>query len=360
MNFTGRVYGLVGALLLAPTSYALSVEDAVSLFDHGVRNYNVITSGNADLRQLNNDTEGPLAVGGNLIVGGVPLVNLGQFTSSSDPTLYVAGTFSVYNNGLVQLNNGYAALPGMAGSGTYHGDVKQYQLPGGAGALHVNSNTSFSSSDPRTNPAPAGWNFSSLFDDFRSASTSLAQASATGNITANNNQLKFNGQAAGVTVFNLDVSLLAGNTYNGTAFSSIDMTIGEDAIFVVNLLNAANRTLFGNGGVNFNLSNDMAGRLLWNIVGNDIDVSLGNGGQFYGSVLAPDVNLSNAFNASIKGQIVAETLTYNNAEIHFAGFNPPVAVPEASSYAFMGGSATLLGLLVFRRHQRRVQISQSV
>lgn len=360
MNFTGRVYGLVGALFLAPTSYALSVENALALFDHGVRNYNVITSGNANLQFLNNDTEGPLAVGGNLVIGGVPLVNLGEFNASSDPTLYVGGTFSVYNNGLVQLNNGYAALPGMAGNGTFHSDVKRYELPGGAGALRINSNTSFSSTDPRTNPIPLGWNFSSLFDDFHAASASLAHANATGNITANNNQLKFNGQATGVTIFNLDLSLLAGNTFDGAVFSSIDMNIGTDAIFVVNLLNAAGRTLFGNGGVNFNLSNDMAGRLLWNIVGTDIDVSLGNGGQFYGSILAPDVNLSNAFNAPIKGQIVAETLTYTNAEIHFAGFSPPVAVPEASTSLFLCGSGVLVGLMVFRRHRKKSKALQSV
>lgn len=342
------------AVLCIPVSYALSVADAVSLFDQNVRNYNVVTSGNANLEFINNDTEGPLAIGGNLVVSGVPLVNLGQFNTSADPTLYVGGTFSIAGSGVVQLNNGYASLPGMAGLGTYpyQGDVHQYQPPGATGFLRVNSNSPFAGTDPRTNPGPAGWTFSSAFDGFRAASDTLAQAAANGAISVFNNKLTFSGQSSGVTVFNLDANLLMGNSFNGSAFSSLDLMIASDAVYVINLLNAGGRTIFGTG-VNFNLSNDMAGRLLWNIADDGIDVSLGNGGQFYGSVLAPDVNLSNALNAPLKGQIVAGTLTYTNAEIHFADFNPPAPVPEPSTYMFMAGSGTIIGLVVFQR--RRAQ-----
>lgn len=345
---------LTAVLSVLPIASAQSLAQALVDFDHDVRNYNIITEGDANLQFINNDTEGPLAIGGNFTVGGVPLVNLSQFNASPDPTLFVQGQFIQTGGNQVQLNDGYASLPGMAGKGTYpyQNNPTRYQAPGTTGWLQVNSTATYSNTDPRTNPGPANWNTAALFASFNSISTTLAAATPTGTITVANNQLTFTGGSSGITVFNLDASLLSGNRYNGSAFSNVSFNIGSNALYVVNLLNANGRTVFGGSGVNFNLSTSMATHLLWNVPGT-VTFSLGNGGQFYGSVLAPGSALSNALNTPINGQIVSDTLSYSNAEVHFAGFDSTPAlsaIPEPSTYAVVLGLFALLA--VARRRSR--------
>lgn len=352
-TITRRILPLVIVAASGTALHAQSVAQALVDFARDVRNYNIITAHDANLQFINNDVEGPLAIGGNLTVGGVPLVNLKQFNTSPDPTLYVQGTFTQTGGGQVQLNNGYASLPGMVGQGTYpyQGDSRRYQAPGTTGWLQVNSNVTYSASDPRTNPAPAGWNFSALYSSFQSISATLSSATASGTIAAANNQLTFSGASSGITVFNLDTNLLSGNLYNGVAFSSINMNIGANAIYVINLLNADGKTVFGANGINFNLPTAMAQHLLWNVSGS-VAVSLGNGGQFYGSVLAPDATVSNALNTPIDGQIVAGALNYTNAEVHDLTFDSSAAltaIPEPATFATILGAAAFLGGWMRRR-----------
>lgn len=344
---------ILAGLLLAPVRAvrAQAYVQAVSDFDALVREYNVITFGNATFTNYG-DTWGPVAVGGNLTLnGGAVAIHSDVSTVSNDPTLYVNGQLTV--TGDVQLNNGYASLPNDTGSWTWNSTQKVLTSTTTGGKLYsINSSNPLAANDPRTNAGPTGWNWASIQSQATTLSATLAAAAQTGTIAVNGSQtLTFvsTTTADGVVVFQLDASLLGNGTYNGQAFSNLSFSIGANQTAVVNVINAAGKTLFGSG-VNFN-DPGIADRLLWNITGSG-SVSLGNGGQFYGSVLAPLVSLSNANNTSINGQIIAGSLSYSNAELHDTAFTPVglgVLVPEPSTYALWGAALCAAGFVLRRK-----------
>jgi choice-of-anchor A domain-containing protein len=350
---------VVSFILLAALAAPLNAQNVnldVDEFAQLVRNYNLVTFGNANLGMINNDTEGPMAIGGNLSLNGATLVQFSQFAPSSDPTLYVNGSLSIANGMTAKLNNGYASIPNMAASG-WNSTLKNYTTPTGGvlnttNAIGGNAN---SANNPVTNPTPASWSFSSIQSTAVAASADLASSAqtSTASIGVSNNNLVFNaGTSTGVVVFNLNAANFnsSGNAYNGTSFSGVTFesngvanTIASNTEFVVNVTNASGKTIFGTGnGVNFNPPLGAgASQLLWNIVNNgssDITTTLGNGGQFYGSVLAPKVALSNASNAPLSGQILTDSITYSNAQLNYTGF---VAIPEPPSWACCLGAAAL-------------------
>ena len=355
------IAGVAAGAGLLPRAAAQTAASDVAQFSQIVRNYNLVTFGNANLASIGSDTEGPLAVGGNLSLSGSPLVNLAQFQSSSDPALYVAGQLSIANQATATLNHGYASLPGMTGLGSWDSTQKRYTTPSANGGGLLSTINAYNpvtnpraGLDPRSNPAPASWNFAALKTQAVAVSNSLAGLSATGTISVANNSLVFDaGGHTGIVVFDLDASLLNGNTYNGSqTFSNLSFTIPTSTEFVVNVFNANGKTLFGTGsGINFNPPGGTAGasQLLWNFVtgASDISTTLGNGGEFYGSVLAPMVNLANASNAPLNGQIVADSIVYANAPLYYTAF---VAIPEPAAGAAVLG---LLALAFARRFRRR-------
>ncbi len=338
------------------------VNQAVHDFDTLVRNYNLISLGNASFGSGYGDTEGPIAVQGNLSLNGGSIGNQpGKYGATSDPTLYVGGSLTM--NGFTTINTGYASTPNVGGGFSWDGT--QRRLTGGGGTLSMNDSSATTS--PITNSGPANWNWSSISSSATSIQNTLANAAAlgagTGTISASGGNLNFNvtGNPSGVVVFNLDASLLSGNTYNGQSFSNISLNVPTGDLFVVNVTNVANgQTLFGTGsGINFNQGSGYD-RLLWNILpstGPSTSVSLGNGGQFFGSVLAPLIDLGNTASNSVpvNGQIIAGSYTHSGAELHYTGFDassiPFSAVPEPGTYALGAVGLCIAGIIWQRRRK---------
>lgn len=366
-----RLLGLLGGVFFAAASlYAqMTVDQAVGRFDQLVRNYNLISFGNASFTNYG-DTEGPLAVGGNLHLDGGSVGNSpAKYGVTSDPTLYVAGQLTL--NNFTHLNSGYASTPGLGGGYTW--DATQRRLTGGGGTLSTsNSNNPLASADPRANPAPANWSWSSLQSDLIAVSSVLAAAPATGTIQISGQTLQFvapAGQTSGVVVFTLDMANFSGNLYdangnksfdqNNERVSNVQINVPEGVAYVVNVINANGTTIFGGSGINFNAgtNND---QLLWNIVpDNDSatadSVRLGGGASFYGSVLAPLVDLGNSGNVAINGQVVASSFTQSNAELHYLGFDSPVVfspVPEPGTWG-LGAILVVGGAIAFQHHRAR-------
>ncbi len=347
-----QVISLGLGIALAAIAHAQTYVPGVGTFDTLVRNYNAVVFGNASFTNYG-DTWGPLAVNGNLSLnGGAVAIKPELFTAGADPTLYVNGQLSLSND--VHLNSGYASTPNVTGTWTFSND-NQRLFQGGGGKLYAaNSNHALANNDPRTNAAPDNWNWASIQSTATSLSAELAAVAASGTVAVNtgNQTLTFtpDGPAGGTVVFNLDASLLGTQTYNGQYFSNLQFNMGAEQNFVINVLNANGKTLFGQG-VNFNQPAG-AGRLLWNLTGSGA-VGLGNGGQFYGSVLAPSMNVTNASNTAINGQVIAGGLTYANAELHYTGFSPvSVLVPEPSTYAWWTLALCAAGWWWQRRRMR--------
>jgi len=338
-------------------------QQAVASFDKLVRSYNLISLGNASFTSYG-DTEGALAVAGNLSLDGgsvatkTPAAGVGPA-----PTLYVGGNLTL--NGTTSLSSGYAATPALGGSWSWDGT--QARLSGGGGVLStINSSDSLARSDSRGNAVPSAWTWTTLADSFKSISATLAAIPPTGTISISGQTLSLiapvSAQTGDVVTFTLDASLLSGNTYNRQMFSNVQFNVPAGLDYVVNVVNAAGKTLFGTGsGINFNSGSGYEA-LLWNIVAADDggptpSVSLGNGGQFFGAVLAPSVNLSNAGGTAVNGQVVAASYTHSGAELHYTDYTPALvfsAVPEPSTWGACGlGLCFLLGVgRRFRKNRR--------
>lgn len=347
---------LAGALCLTTaTARATLLDAAVAQFDQNVRNYNLISFGNASFTSYG-DTEGGLAIAGNLSLdGGAIAAQPGKFGLTNDPTLYLGGSLSVNNTAYLQ--SGYAAINSVANPGWSWSAIDNRLTNGGSTFSTINTPNPLGDIDPRLNAGPSGWSFASLQSSFLGISQTLAGATANGSISISGQTLNLaanNPAATGVIVFDLDANLLSGSSYNGQYFSNVQFSVPTGSAYVVNVRNAAGRTLFGSG-VNFNSGSGYE-HLLWNVVDATADsaedVRFGNGGQFFGAILAPTFNVFNDLNTAVNGQVVAGSYTHSGAELHFTGFDYSYEVPEPATYGALGAAACCaLALLRRRRAQ---------
>jgi hypothetical protein len=338
-----------------------AAQQAVSSYDGLIQNYNLITFGNATLDNYG-DTQGGLAIGGNLTLSSAGSIAT-DIGNTSTPTLYVNGQLSLQNNAQTYLSNGFASTPNVntntVSNGTWTWSTGQDQLTNtkDSGFLStINSSASNKASDPLTNNATPGWNWTTLQSQMVAISNTLAATTATGTISVSPGQVMSfvapTGVTSGVVVFDLNANLLtgSGNVYNGKTFSTIQFNVPNNVNFVINVVNAAGKTIFGSG-VNFNTVGN-SNQLLWNIepaTSGTTTVSIEAGGQFAGSVLAPDVNLDNAMCTVINGQIVADEFTDDGEELHDTDFTSCL-VPEPGVYG--AGAALLCGLAIGGRQWR--------
>jgi choice-of-anchor A domain-containing protein len=321
-------------------------------------NFNLISLGSASFNNYG-DTQGSLAVNGSLTLSGSGSIGdnpiaTGNSAWNSNPSLYVTGQLNLGSGTTTSLNSGYAALPGLtSGNWSWNSGQKTLTAHGynGGSLSSVNAGTANAGNNPIGNPAPAGWNWTTLQTSLNSISSSLAAAAANGSIAVGSSQnLEFiapTGQTTGVAVFNLNANLLSGNTYNGQTFSNIQVDVPAGLTYVINVVNAAGTTIFGSG-VNFN-SGTNDNQLLWNITGSGT-VSISNGGYFYGSILAPTTTIDTT--SVIDGQVAAGGFSDSNAELHGDEFSPAaVATPEPATYALWAVGICTVGI-AFRRFQK--------
>ena len=151
-TFIAPTLGLIALGSLSVLSAQTLVESALATVNTGMRNYGLISFGNATFTNYG-DTWGPLAVEGNLTLSGSGSIaqQPGKFGLTSDPTLYVGGQLNLSSD--AKLESGYASTPNITGSWSWDGTQKR--LTGSNGMLST-SNTSdpLGAVDPRTNAGP--------------------------------------------------------------------------------------------------------------------------------------------------------------------------------------------------------------
>ncbi len=344
------------AALTAGVAHAQTLIEDLNSFATDTGQYNLITFGNATLSG-SSDTQGGIAIGGSLTIGGSWTI-ASQTGAGSNPSFYVNGsTLSLSGN--TQLNNGYASAPNVS-SHTWKWDSTRNEFytgkeSNGNDLNTTNASGTYAHSNPITNPAPSGWNWTTQNSDFTTISTNLNNATANGAISVSGQNLVFTppvGMTNGVAVFSMDASLWSGNSYNGQTVSNIQINVPSGIDYVINVVNVSSgQTLFGSG-VNFNSgSND--NQLLWNFEGSSNTFTLSDGGNFYGSVLAPTATITDG--TTIDGQVVANAFSDSGVELHDSTFTPvSVLVPEAGTFTWWA-----LGLcgaaVLFRRRPRRLR-----
>jgi choice-of-anchor A domain-containing protein len=159
-----------------------------------------------------------------------------------------------------------------------------------------------------------------------------------------------------VAVFTLDADQIT-----GLSNANIQINVPQDMVYVINVINADGKTLFGGNGMNFN-SGQNNDKLLWNIVadndpGTSRTVALGT--NFYGSILAPMIDLTNGSGGEqnyVNGQVVAASYTHQGAEVHHVKFTTPAsfsAVPEPATWSVFGLAGC--GVMMGCRRRRRVR-----
>ncbi|PTY08349.1 hypothetical protein DB347_01840 [Opitutaceae bacterium EW11] len=325
---------------------ALTVDQALAQYDSLLGNYNAIVFGNAALKSGYGDTEGGLVVGGNLYVEGGAL---NTHANTPGLALYVGG--QLINNGTeLMLNSGYASLPNT--SGTWDPATGHLTKGGKVVLSTINSSDPHKFIDPRSPALNPGFDMAAIKSEFSSLSATFDGLANNGSVSVIGQTLTFqasNPTTHGAIVFDFDASKLSGSTYKGTYFSGISINIANGDNYIINVLNANGKTLFGTG-VNYNPGTN-SDQLLWNFVGGG-NVTLSNGGGFFGSVLAPKMSVSNGNNTYIQGQLVADQFSLAGAELHFTGFEEPYPTPEPSTYGLIGAGA-LFGLASWRRWSKR-------
>lgn len=344
--------------------------------------FNVFVLGNATL--TSNETEGPVALGGNLTIGGDYQVagnDVGTFTVGTDarPSALVIGgniDFAGSNQAarLSVLDDAYVKVGDLTGALVR--DTDDNNTPGvdtrivRSGALYASTpRVDLTIAQPVASVGPASpIDFGAAFTEFRSDSSTLARC--TENVTLTDaagtplpdtfpaGTQAYVTLADGVTnVLNISSQLL-----NNLASLTFRNEPNEDRPFLVNVdtsavMNSFTWTVANQAG----LSNAANAYMLWNFPTATAIVMQPNSATLEGTLYAPNATLTDRSPNNIEGQVIVSGLVHgearaNGGEMHpfpfegilsCAGRVTPGFSTQASPAVTLGGevfdTATLTG-----------------
>lgn len=321
------------------------------------KNFNIFTLGNATL--TTNETEGPIAIGGDLTIAGnyqVAIHNPGTFLVNNVKIgLLVNGKVNYQSGNALQVNsNGYVKIGNPAGSTVWYADPNNATPP-----IRVTPSSNYDSS-PRimlqTNAPNLGVSvnnnpvFQSNLLDFASAFTTMKASSLSISQCPSNVQLTNpNGQSIPTTNLPNQVKI---NLQNGINYWNISATdLNAVQILTFNNKPTASKVLVINvnapGTFNWNVWNQSAigfqdcPYIIYNFY-NTTQLNITNGSAVEGTIFAPFANVvKGAGNQSnIQGQVIAQNFSHSGGEVHYAIFTPsltgcatPSGVPPTASFS---------------------------
>ncbi|MCC7532760.1 MAG: CIA30 family protein [Bacteroidia bacterium] len=312
-------------------------------------NFNVFLENGASL--TSNETEGPVAMGGNLTLSGsyqVSTQSVGTYSVQNVPVSLVIGGRIVYGNGQrVQVNsNGYVKIGDSTASYVWYKDQN-----GASSPIRITQGMNYNAS-PRielsanaptlgnvsaiNNPvfSATSVNFTQAFTQMRLSSSSMSMLANNANLTdpngnpiPNNNlpqQVKIN-LNNGVNVLNI-----RGSDLNNCQQFTYNQQPNANRVLIINV-NAPgtfNWTTWNQGGFG-GLAN--CAFILYNFY-NTSTLNMVQGNAVEGTLFAPFADIVKTGNQSnIQGQVIAKSFIHNGGEVHYSVFNTPI-IPTVSSF----------------------------
>lgn len=300
--------------------------------------YNIFTEG--DLRPKTNESEGPIATGGNLIIDGNYSVSVhtpGSFLVGGKPISLLVHGKVLYNSGnnLKVLNNGYVKIGDPTGSNVWYFDQNNAASP-----IRITPNTNYNATprielNANSNQLGVGVNNNPVFQgnliDFPSAFSTMRSTSASMSQCEHNLIIKNpNGQVIPSTNLpnQIKIQLQDGlNVWNvsGSDFANLQVITFENqpnaSRYLIVNVNAP-------GNFSWNVPNQAGVALpqcpfiLYNFY-NTTSLTI-NGATIEGTVFAPFADVNKPGQSNIEGQLIAKSFVQHGGEMHHAVFSPNV------------------------------------
>lgn len=330
---TNALGALAVMLLFSPKVYSQSPTSAAQGFNVFVEN---------NLTLVTNESEGPIACGGDLTINGnyqAALHNAGNFmVGGLKIGVLVGGKITYQSGNALQIHqNAYIKIGNSTGSHVWYYDQNNAASP-----IRITPSSNYNSS-PRVelqananqlnvgvnnNPVFDGGllDFGSAFQTLRSASSAISLCNPNAQLTDPNgnpipntnlpNQIKINLQD-GINYLNItgaDLNNVQQFTYNNQPSASKILIINVDAAgtFTWNVWNQA--------GVGF----QQCPYIMYNFY-NTTQLNIAGNSAVEGTVFAPYANINKTANQSnVEGQVIGKSLTHSGGEMHYAPFAPSV------------------------------------
>ncbi|MCO6359949.1 collagen-binding domain-containing protein [Roseivirga pacifica] len=303
-------------------------------------NFNVFIK--EDVTFKSNETEGAVALGGDLTINGnyqVSTNSIGSFQVQNVPvTLVVGGKVNYTSGNSLQVNqNGYAKIGEQNGSKVWYQDMN-----GAYTTMRVTKNNNYNSNPRLHLQAHANQlgvseqnnhifeanviDFDAAFTQFEASSEAMSQLANNANLTNPNGQPISNTNLPNQVKINLQDGL---NVLNVTGSD-----LNNVSVFTFNNQPSANRILLINvdqpGSFYWNAYNTggigehVAPYIIYNFH-NTTYLQVQGNGSLIGSLFAPFAHINKTSHNNISGQIVGKSMMQASGENHMFAFNAEIA-----------------------------------
>lgn len=301
--------------------------------------FNVFVQNGA--RLVNNETEGPVAMGGDLTVDGgyqVSINNPGSFYVSGVRVTLVVGGKVNYNSGALTVNqNGYVKIGNASGSTAWYTDNNGAYAPmritpgsdyNGSPRINLQVSSNTLGVSAAVNPVFQSGviDFAAAFATLKNNSTCMATLADNAVITTPGgsiiphislpSQIRIN-LNTGINVLNV-----AGSDLNNVTDWIYNTSPDANHVLVVNVTTPAafSWSVANSGGIGFS----QCPYILYNFP-SCTSLTIAGYGAIEGTVFAPFADITKTANTSnIEGQVIAQSYYHNGGENHYACFAPTV------------------------------------
>lgn len=311
-------------------------DDVVADPSHG---FLVLVEGDASLYE--NETEGPVAIGGNVRFRAYNAGpnHPGTYVLPGDtrPTSLVVGgrpLFEESDHGTLRvLNNSYAKIGDLSGASVVPAGGVTHVVPAGG---NEGTRPAVSIQDPQPAASvggPSGFDFPALFALYRRLNADMAACASTVRLTDGNGQNPWNGTDPGATI-----GLRPGQNVLDITGAQLDaleyvnplaggLQPGDEAWLIVNV-RVSGDYVFAPPNVSWQ-GNAPSTHVLWNFTTSGTITLPEQSNTVWGTVYAPNATLVDHSSNNVEGAVVVKTLVQggpvvgggsNGGEIHYAPF----------------------------------------